>query len=594
MIAGVTIDNASTRDMDDGLFAEYVGDDVRLCIAITNVAKRVEVGGEEDDAARTKCFTRYRGSGHGGMLPPKFTDELCSLVVNEVRPVVVVELLISPTGKARETVVRLDEFVNRAQLAYNEIPAVLGGKHPLAPNVSNMVIAVQAGTNRLFATRKARGSVAYADPVTGMFSSEDGILENVSEDEFVGCMMVQEAMIAANEALARYAAENDVPVIYRNHVARVATPPRADLVAQLEQAKNLPLPHLSAFIERVDVLLDRAQYGAHVRGHFALCAPFYTHATSPIRRYADLVTQRQIVAHLSEERLPHSQHELQAFASYINSTIDSVANAQREYMRARTLAVTESRLARVGYKGLSMVEFERVVHQLRCSDMPPSVEFVDDVVRRIESGDISHRAIGGLLPMLPSSALWEHVSSAICAKFVATPEHATLVMKASKDLGLWTATVVDVVATKPPQVPIVSCVGTLLDGEDVSHGQRCFASAQRAAWHRAIAAVVIQRLDGEVPGDWVVGASLPSSSPSTVSQKFAVSELWSIVHRLAKPVPVYSFQSEGPPHKPQFKCTCAVGNSKSSGVGRDKQTAKNMAASAMITKLGGGGSEVRA
>jgi ribonuclease R len=461
--------------------------------------------------------------------------------------------------------------------------------------MASAVIALQIGTTRLFAARKDRGSVAYADAAAGVLSSEDGILERVTESEFVGCMMVQEAMIAANEAISQYAAKNDIPIIYRNHTASIATPPKADVVAQLEQAKNLPLPHLSALIERVDVLLNRARYEAHVRGHFALCAPFYTHATSPIRRYADLVTQRQIVAHVQKERMPYTQRELVAMAAHINVTIDDAVNEQREELKARTISITESRLARDGYQGLNEFEFERVVHQLRSSSSMPSVEFVDDVVRRLESGSVTHRAIASLLPMLQSSALWEHVSSAICAKFAVEPEHATLALRAAKGLGLWSANVVDMMATKAPHPPMNSCVGTLMDGDQVFRGPKCFAAAQRTAWHRAVAAVVIQQLDGEVPKDWLSVAITGALAPLTTSHKHAVSELAELANRISKSPPLFVFAAEGPAHRPTFKCTCTVGGMKTSGSGRDKQTAKNMAASAMITKLSGGvKKEVRA
>ncbi len=597
MLHGVTIDSATTRDMDDALFAEMSGDNVRLYIAITNVADFVEVGGDEDVGAQERCFTRYfrAGSSSRSMLSSALTEEVCSLVPNKPKSVVVVELVVGPNGEVLDSTIRFDGFTSLAKLTYEEIPKALDGMHAWRQMLTEPIRAIHVATSRLFAARKAHGSVAFADPNAGMLASEDGTLEAVAENEFVGCMMVQEAMIAANQAIARFATTNDIPILYRNHEARIATPPRADVVAQLEQAPLLPTPHLSSLIERVDVLLGRAKYDAHVRGHYALCAPFYTHCTSPIRRYADLVTQRQLTAHLRGKRLPHTKDELIKIACHINDTIESAEAAQREHAKSRAMALSSRRIARRGYSKLEDGDFERAIRQLRLANLPPPTEFIEVVVQRIDERTITHRSVAYLLPSIVSSAVWEHVAIAVCTWFGESPEDAYSILKISKDLGLWSATVGEVEVSKDPARQTVSCVATLIDGNRVVTGPKCFAPGQKLAWHRAIAAVAIEHMYGQVPNTWIENDAQMTSMRETMTPKNAISELVELVQGFGKPPPLFNFEREGPDHKSTFKCTCRMGMFVTVGSGRDKQTAKGIAARSMLAKLkGAAGEEVRA
>jgi ribonuclease R len=595
MLRGVTIDSTTTRDMDDALYAEMDGDNVRLWIAITNVAAFVEVDGREDAGARERCVTQYYrgGSAQKSMLSPALSEGVCSLVPNKAKSVLAVELLIDATGSIADTIIRLDNMTSMAKLGYDEIPRALDGSHVWRRLLTDPLRAIHAATSRIFAARKARGSVAFSDPNAGVLSSEDGTIEAIAENEFVGCMMVQEAMIAANQAMARYAVMHDIPILYRNHEARIATPPRADVVAQFEQASILPTPHLSALIERVDVLLGRAQYDAHARGHYALCAPFYTHGTSPIRRYADLVTQRQLVAHLQGTRLPYAQETMVELAEHINGVLERTDVEQRERAKAKAIAMADARISRLGYRRLDETDFERAIRQLRAANLPPPPEFVEDIVRRISARTLAHRSAAYLLPSLSSSAVWEHVAAAVCTWFVEAPEDAVSALKISKDLGLWSTNVGHVESSKDPSRPMVSCVATLLDGDLVIAGPKCFASAQRLAWHRAVAAVVVHHLDGQVPNEWLESNLPMAPTRQSPQSKNAISKLVEMAQEFGRPTPTFTFEQEGPPHKPTFKCICTMDRLVEVGRGGDKQTAKCIAARAMLNKLTGLGEGAR-
>lgn len=592
MLFGVTIDSATTEDMDDGLFAEFDGEYVRLFIAIANVADKIKANTEVDKVAKERCFTRYnRGKTVSQpMLPQKVANGMCSLVPCEPRPTLVLELVVSPHGEIAGSNLRLDEFTSIAKVAYDEVPQALDGSHSAKELIAEPMRAIHAATTRLFGARKARGAVAFVDSATGLLSTEDGLLENVREEEVVGYVMVQEAMITANIVLAKHATEQNIPILYRNHEARIATPPRTDVLAQLEQASLLPSPHLASFIERVDVLLNRARYDVSVRGHYGLCASFYTHATSPIRRYADLVTQRQIVASLRGEPLPHSRKELDAIAKHINGTAEQSDTVRREHV-ASAISMAQARSTRRGYRALKEGDLERVVRELSTSKATPTPEFVEDVVRRIETKQLPPKATTLLLPMIGSSAVWEHAAKAICEWFAASPHEATTIMQVSKSAGSWSASVArvesnpDLLQTKLRSI----CAASLVAGGVIVHGPRCAAPGQQMAWHRAVAAVVIQHLGGEVPREWIANNASSQITRDVTTEPNRVPYLIGVLRERNLPDPKFSFGQDGPMHKPTFQCTCVVGDVMAEGNGDSKQHAKNEAAHAMLMALNGNG-----
>ena len=504
MLFGVTVDAHSTTDMDDGLFAEMDGPYVRLFVAVANVGARVKAGDAADGLARERVYTRYaRGKTLVQPMLPGDMASACSLLPCEPRSVVVVELVIAPHGEIVRSEVRVDTFTSLGRVAYNEVPSTLDGTIAWRELLTEPMRAIHTATTRLHGARKARGAVAFVDPATGLLSTEEGVLDSIEEEDLVGYVMVQEAMIAANCALAKFAITNEIPILFRNHEARICAPPRADIIAQIEQGPLLSTPHLSTLIERVDVVLGRANYDACVRGHYGLCLAVYTHATSPIRRYADLVTQRQIVAFLESEPFPHSKEDLVTIAKGINSSTDHVDQARREYVWPQAAKRSKNRSRGRGVGGLGVSDIERVIQGLIDSQTAPMPEFADDMTSRIESRRLPHKTIAMLMPLLTTSADWAHAAHTLCEWFSAAPHDAVTIVQLCKGVGWSIATTTG--SAKPTMLQTKEralCAVTLSMKDSVVQGVECVGSEPQMAWRRAVAAAVIEHLGGVVPTDW--------------------------------------------------------------------------------------------
>jgi hypothetical protein len=292
------------------------------------------------------------------------------------------------------------------------------------------------------------------------------------------------------------------------------------------------------------------------------------------------------------EPLPYSRNDIDDIAKHINGVVEQSDTNRREHA-AGVVAMAQSRATRRGYRALGETELERVVRELGTAKGSPAPEFVEDVVRRIESRQIANKTVALLLPMVASAAVWEHVGNAICAWFVASPHDAMSIMHVSVQMpsgtGSWSTSIARVEAN--PDLPKLCsrsiCTATLVIGGDVVQGPRCTAPGQQMAWHRATAAVLIQQLGGEVPKEWIAKDVAAQVVREVGIEPNRVPYLLSVLRERKLPNPKFSFGHEGPMHKPTFYCTCTVGDTMAEGIGENKQQAKNVAAHVMLKKLNG-------
>ena len=216
---------------------------------------------------------------------------------------------------------------------------------------------------RLLAQRRQRGALALFDLASGWRTNEDGTLRRMRpEDAHPAQLIIQEYMILANESFARYLLEADVPTLFRNHTAKAAAGERAGLLADIESALAHPkLLDIEQVRARVYLVLNRARYSPLLQGHWGLNLPAYLHGTSPIRRYADLLNQRQLVAHLEGRPVPCTVEDLAATGVNLNSIEDDQKDARSAYLHdkahviARRVMQRPATLAAVTGKDLERV-----------------------------------------------------------------------------------------------------------------------------------------------------------------------------------------------------------------------------------------------
>ncbi len=361
-----SIDNASSRDLDQIEVAERVPAGIRVMIAIADVDSKVGIGTPLDQHASAETTTVYTVSRVFPMLPEELSTDLTSLNENVDRLAIVIEFLVGADGTVSAHDIYRALVRNKAQLAYEDVgpwledsgaaPAKLAASSELAAQVKLQDEAAQA----LRAQRYKLGALNFerieAQPVMadGKVTGISAHKKNRASD------LIEDFMIGANEVMAQTLKSAGVSGIRRV----VKSPERWQRIADLAQRYGDHLPAdpdsgaLNGFLEKrraadpvhypdislaVLKLMGPGEYvlarpGDQGQGHFGLAAHDYTHSTAPNRRFADLVTQRLIKAVLAKQPAPYSDSDLGAIATNCTLKEDAARKVERA-MNKRAAAV---------------------------------------------------------------------------------------------------------------------------------------------------------------------------------------------------------------------------------------------------------------
>jgi ribonuclease R len=316
----VTIDPADARDHDDAISIERRGDGWRLAVHIADVAHYVPEGGALDQEAYLRGTSVYFPSRVVPMLPHALSTHICSLVEGEDRLTQTAVLDVDAGGQ-----VVAAEFVDgvircAAGLSYQQVQAVLDGdvaqreRHALlVPMLEEMQRAARAMRQR----RHERGSLDFDLPAPKLLLDPAGEMIGIASAERLESMrIIEECMLAANEAVAARLVEAEAPALFRVHeppdVERVeefcelatslgyrvptsvAEIRPEDFQRVLRQIEGKPEEKLVSYLLLRTMKL--ARYHEENLGHFGLASERYVHFTSPIRRYPDLVVHRALRA----------------------------------------------------------------------------------------------------------------------------------------------------------------------------------------------------------------------------------------------------------------------------------------------------------
>jgi ribonuclease R len=321
-----TIDPDTAKDFDDAISVSREGDGVRAWVHIADVSAFVPAGSPLDRGAAGRAFSTYVPGLVAPMLPPELSDDACSLRPQVDRLCVTVEL--PPRGEPLfyRSVIRSDARLTYGQAQRRDVPAEVAAELELAG----------AQSEELRRRRFARGALRVERPEIAFdFDGEGGVAAARWEGEPEAHALVEELMIAANEAVAGLLAGRNREALYRVHerpdpqsvsllVAKLAdldvpTPPVPERPSAGEAARAAAeisagvIDYVArsgrgreAFPALVLRALKQARYDPRNLGHSGLASPAYCHFTSPIRRYPDLVVHRALLRELgaSDESLP--------------------------------------------------------------------------------------------------------------------------------------------------------------------------------------------------------------------------------------------------------------------------------------------------
>ena len=330
----MTIDPVDARDFDDAVCVELLGDsslgdsslgDMRIHIAVADVSHYVREGTAIDAEAALRCFSAYLPDRAIPMLPHALSSHMCSLVPDQDRLAMVISMRLDPAGETTEVKLRAAVIHSRKRLSYEQVAAELDGAGKLDEEIVGRIKMLRRAADRLRAMRLRRGAVELNLPETKILLDEDDpsrirdiVPSRASESVARAYNLIEELMLAANEANGQIAVEHRLPMVFRVHDL-----PDTDKLTLLAEAaavlgmkvdpEKLTTPRgvqkflalaesqprgtaLHMFMLRA---MAQAAYSCDNVGHFALASPAYVHFTSPIRRYPDLVAHRVLKAHLA-------------------------------------------------------------------------------------------------------------------------------------------------------------------------------------------------------------------------------------------------------------------------------------------------------
>lgn len=315
----VTIDGETARDFDDAVFAEKIGRNYRLVVAIADVSHYVRPDDAIDTDAQERSTSVYFPRRVIPMLPENLSNGICSLNPDVERLCMVCDMVITYAGNIKEYRFYPAVMRSHARLTYNQVWDWISDDldHPHKAQIDTLYKLFKILQKKRF----ERGAVEFESVETQMLFDDNGKIEKivpvVRNDAH---KLIEECMLAANVCAAEFLMKNKHTALFRNHLGptpeKLATlreqlgllglqlgggdnPTPKDYAALAEQFKGRP----DAELLQVMMLrsMQQAVYEPHCDGHFGLAYEAYAHFTSPIRRYPDLTVHRAIKAVLNQQ-----------------------------------------------------------------------------------------------------------------------------------------------------------------------------------------------------------------------------------------------------------------------------------------------------
>jgi ribonuclease R len=409
----MTIDPPDARDFDDAVCVEPIdgghNGDVRLWVAVADVAHYLHEGTAIDGEARERCFSTYLPDRAIPMLPHQLSSRMCSLVPNEDRLAMVASMRIDAGGGCSEYSICSAVIHSRRRLTYDEVARELEGAEGLEDEVRERIKALRACADRLRGARLRRGAIELALAEAKVVLEEDDrtrILDVIrtrsSKAMTQAYNLIEELMIAANEAVGELAVEHGLPVVFRVHdkpdeekLANLTT--AAYTLGTKANPEKLARPRgVQKFLSRLEgkpyaaalnMLMLRAmaqaQYSTENVGHFALASRAYVHFTSPIRRYPDVISHRVMKAWLKRTGGACGPDPVPRMPKKIESEEQAAVSSEREREISAAERETQGLFAAVHMRDRIGDRFEGVVTGLSPFGVFVQIDspFVDGMVK---------------------------------------------------------------------------------------------------------------------------------------------------------------------------------------------------------------------
>lgn len=351
----VTIDGATAKDFDDAVFVEMKQNGFHLIVAIADVSHYVKSGTPIDKDAYERGTSVYFPNFVVPMIPEALSNGLCSLNPNVPRLALVADMNFDFTGQMMNSSFYEAVIESKARITYGEAQEIVDGhamtKHTSIPGVQENVLKCADLAKILMAKRFKEGSLDLEVPETELVIDGSGEpIDVIKSERLFAHRLIEEMMLAANVAVAKFLGAKEIPSLYRIH-----EPPDPLKISLLEKylhnlgsTANLAGERLQKKLTRalqeftneaqsniIHILtlrsMSQAKYAIENLGHFGLGFDFYTHFTSPIRRYPDLVIHRLVKSQIGVAgyRLM-SEEDVQTSGTWLSACEQRSAKSERQ------------------------------------------------------------------------------------------------------------------------------------------------------------------------------------------------------------------------------------------------------------------------
>lgn len=323
----ITIDGATAKDFDDAVYVETTPEGFRLYVAIADVSHYVKIGSAIDKDAYERGTSVYFPNYVVPMLPEVLSNGLCSLNPHVPRLCLVAEMLFDFTGELKKADFYEAVMESKSRVTYGEAQEIIDGntveKHR---HVEDHIRCLADLAKILMAKRFKEGSLDLEIPETELVIDGAGVPVDIQRNErLFSHRLIEEMMLAANVAVATFLHSRNIPAMYRIHEppnemairtlekylenfggkTKLGTGKlQKRLTKALEEFENRPESQILNILTLRS--MSQAKYSMNNVGHFGLGFEFYTHFTSPIRRYPDLIVHRLI----KNQVMPNSRYRL--------------------------------------------------------------------------------------------------------------------------------------------------------------------------------------------------------------------------------------------------------------------------------------------
>jgi len=324
-LATFTVDPATARDFDDAVSAEVDGDGVRLWVHIADVSAHVRPGSALDAEALRRATSVYVPGMVEPMLPSALSNEACSLVPGSDRLAVTTEMRVDASGKVRSASFYRTRIRSDERLDYDQLDRIFAGEDEPPSQVAEPLALARRAAAAL-AEGRPRGAleVESFEPEFE-FDSDGAVVSASSVPQTEAHQLIEHLMVTTNEQVADLTEKRGSPTLYRVH--EQPDPARVERLLDQLAAIEVPAPgskknmspteagelvgEISRWVARearrrghgagplgslVLRSLKQAYYADSNLGHAGLGSPAYSHFTSPIRRYPDLIAHRSLLA----------------------------------------------------------------------------------------------------------------------------------------------------------------------------------------------------------------------------------------------------------------------------------------------------------